>query len=93
MNISTNVFESTSHATMKPTLAEWLQTNREAVDRAGYMVTGQAVLVPETDEDAYPGSYRVWWPITDGEGRDTWYVYIDPEGKAIEVECPVACGG
>lgn len=91
VNISLSDNYPTGPGGQPETLADRLAEHQSIITAAGYMITGNPVLVPETDEDAYPGSYQVWNPITDGEGTKTWWLYIDPEGVAFEVECPTAC--
>lgn len=83
MNISLNRGADPEDGLETETLESELEEHRKIMEQAGYNLTGNTALINEGEE--FPGSYRVWLETT----QDTW-VYIDPEGNAIETECPIS---
>lgn len=67
------------------TMQSDMEEHQEILRHAGYTVVGPPVLVPEPGPD-YPGSYQVWSPVlNEKDGHYDW-VYIDPDGVALNRE-------
>jgi hypothetical protein len=66
-------------------LMEEITEHQDVMIGAGYAITGTAVLLPD-DQAQYPGSYQVWSPFFDPESGSYLFVYVDPEGRAIQMD-------
>jgi hypothetical protein len=68
------------------TLAEQLQEHMEIMGRSGkWTPTGEVALVSHPEPElAVIGVLQVWIKSADG-----MWVYIDPDGNAVEAACPI----
>lgn len=66
-----------------PSLGDDISEHQAVMSGAGYPLTGRVALVAE-DQEALPGSYRVWLEITGAFPRGPeWvrsWVWVDDEG-------------
>lgn len=81
MNINLMIADG-GYAEDGDTLQSSIDEHREIMQGAGFTIVGPAVLLPEMDP-AYPGSYRVWWPVDSDTTDGASWVYIDPDGVAV----------
>lgn len=62
-----------------------IDEHQDIMRSAGYNIIGTPVMLPD-DQKEYPGSYQVWSPFFDPETRVYLWVYVNPEGQAIQME-------